>query len=891
MELTLDEAFKRGIAAHQAGKTDEADRYYTAILNAQPKHPDVNHNMGILAVGIGKFEQALPFFKTAIEANSGVEQYWISYINTLLNLQHVDAAKAAVVQAKKSGSRGDVFDQFDEVIRRQLSGSTSVGQDPPQHQLQPVIDLYKRGELEEALARVRPLLNIFPLSITLLNIQGAAYAGCKRFDEAIESYREAIKVSPESLVSYTNLGSALKESGDLEGAIDVYLQVIKIDSTYADAYFNMGNALKTQGNIDEAIDSFRQAVAANPAHVSAHNNIGTALKAKGDMAGALDSFMQAVEFKPDFAEGHYNLGVTKKELGDLEGAISSYRRAVRINPDYVEAHNNLGVLIQDHGDLEGAVASYRQALMIKPDFAEAYSNMGTALKEKGDLVGAVDQYQMAVELNPNLSDAHNNMGLALKEKGDLDHAIASYKRAIDCEGDHAEYFSNMGVAQQEKGYLNEAMESYSRALTLRPDYAVAYSNMLFCVINNREENRATIFDAHCEFSERFEQPLVQFWPKHANGSDSERGLKVGFVSADFREHAVAYFFEPTIKMLCGLPSYTFYAYHNLAHEDDITRGIKRHFAHWVPVSNLTDEQLSAKVIEDGIDILIDLSGHSAGNRLLAFARKPAPVQVSWMGYPGTTGLQSMDYFMGPGFALPAGECDDQFSEKVVGLPFTVSYLPAIEYPAVNTLPALANGYITFGSFFRPSKINRAVIAVWSELLRAIPSAKLVMGGMLGDLDDNDFIKWFAEEAIDLGRVTFLARTDMSHYCSMHHRVDLCLAPFPYVGGTTISTALMMGVPTLVMNGGTLTSSGGAGRMHYVGHGEYIAANEGEFIAKGVELSGDVERLSRTRMALRDKTLHSYTDTELMRSSMDKAFRTMWGRWCDGLEPIAFEVEV
>jgi tetratricopeptide (TPR) repeat protein/2-polyprenyl-3-methyl-5-hydroxy-6-metoxy-1,4-benzoquinol methylase len=341
MELTLDEALQKAVDAHKSGQIQEADRLYIAILQAQPKHPDANHNMGVLAVGVGKVQEALPFFKTALEANPSIGQYWLSYIEALIKLDRITDAKTVLAEAKGKGAKGEAFNVLEQRLNTPNEGSI----DPPQAQLQTLINLYQQGQLQQALDSAKQLLSQFPNSLTLYNIQGVAYAGLSQFDAAIYSYKQALKINPDYAKAYYNMGIALQDKGDLKAAIKSYKRAIKVRPDYAEAFNNMGNALKD----------------------------------KGDLVAAIDSYQQALKIKPDYADAYYNMGVALFEKDDLEAATDSYKQALKIKPDYAEAYHNMGTVLFEKGDLAAAIDSYQQALKIKPDYAEAYYNMGVAL--------------------------------------------------------------------------------------------------------------------------------------------------------------------------------------------------------------------------------------------------------------------------------------------------------------------------------------------------------------------------------------------------------------------------------------------------------------------------------------------------------------------------------
>ena len=447
MELTLDEALQKGIEAHQNGQVQEADHFYTAVLKAHSKHPDANHNMGVLAVGVGKTQESLPFFKTALEANPSIVKFWLSYIDALIKLDRITDAKAVFDQAKDKGANGGAFDQLEQLLALQLLAGNTAGvpQDPCSEQLQPIINLYTQGQLQQALSCAKQALERFPDSLVLYNLAGAANAGLMQFDAAIESFKQALRIKPNYADAYYNIGIALNGKGDLEAAIDSYKQALKFKPNYAGAYYNMGNALNDKGDLEAAIDSYNEALKIKPDYADAYYNMGNALKDKGDLDSAINCYQQALKINPDYAEAYNNMGSILQSRGDLEAAIDSFKQALTFKTDYAEALNNMGAALNDKGDIEAAINSFKQAIKIKPDYAEALNNMGNILYDKGDLNAAIDYYNQALEFKPDYAEAYNHMGAALNDKGDIEAAINSFKQAIKIKPDYAEAYRHLGI--------------------------------------------------------------------------------------------------------------------------------------------------------------------------------------------------------------------------------------------------------------------------------------------------------------------------------------------------------------------------------------------------------------------------------------------------------------
>ncbi len=541
MELTIDQALQKGIEAHQAGQVQESDRFYTAILKAQPKHPDANHNMGVLAVGLGKVQEALPFFKTALEVNPSIAQYWLSYIDALIQLGHLEGARTVLEQARDSEVNGEAFDQLAERLQQ---AALAENEEPSQEQVQELINLYNEGQLVAALNQAEKLIKQYPKAFLVWNILGAVNKGLGRLadaseafrkvtllnpnyvdglsnlgialqgqgklEEAVEALRKALSIKPEHSEAYNNMGVVLQDKGEKDAAIESYKQAIKIKPDYADAYYNMGNALRDKGELDAALDNYKQAIKIKPDYADAFNNMGSVLGDNGEKDAAIDNYKQAIKIKPDHAEAYYNMGNALQDKGELDAAIESYKQAIKIKPDYAQAYYNMGNALQDKGELDAAIESYKQAIKIKPDYAAAYNNMGSALKNKGEKDAAIESYKQAIKIKPDYAEAYNNMGAVLGDNGEKDAAIDNYKQAIKIKPDHADTYYNMGAALQDKGEFDAAIESYKQALKIKPEFAKV-KHLLASLIGKttKAAPREYVEDLFDQYAAKFEHSLVE----------------------------------------------------------------------------------------------------------------------------------------------------------------------------------------------------------------------------------------------------------------------------------------------------------------------------------------------------------------------------------------------
>ena len=550
----------------------------------------------------------------------------------------------------------------------------------------------------------------------------------------------------------------------------------------------------------------------------------------------------------------------------------------------------LGASLSAQGRTEDALLSMQKSVQLVANDAEGLSNLGRTLLELGRSTEAEASQRRALALNSNYVPAINSLGVILLERGRLSEAEGFFRRTLAIAPDDVIAHSNLGITLQRGGRLTDAIQIFRRLAELKVNDDTAYSTLIFCMSHDTTVTSQQLQEENLAFGERFEAPLRDGWHAHTNDKDPNRCLQVGFVSGDLRNHAVASFIDPVLNRLSTSPQLAMHAYSNFAVEDLKSQRIKGYVKHWHPVAGMSDDALAEQIRADGIDILIDLSGHTAHHRLLTFARKPAPVQASWIGFPGTTGLQAMDYYLADKLFAPPGLIDSQFTEKIVRLPALAPFLPYGGAPPVNGLPAQKNGYITFGSFNRVNKISQPVVALWSEILRALPTSRMVLGAMPKADQKNHLTDWFADEGIELGRLSFYPVSSMEAYLSLYHQVDICLDTFPYNGGTTSQHALWMGVPLLTLAGATPPSRAGAYALGHFGLDEFVAHSKQEFVKTGVHWAGRLDALAGIRASLRERIGRSAMGQPgLVAAGVESAFRIMWQIWCAGLAPESFEV--
>ena len=675
-------------------------------------------------------------------------------------------------------------------------------------------------------------------------------------------------------------GNLFLAKGDFVHAEECYRQSISADPGYADAYNNLGNALQAQGRMGEAIASYRQILSIKLDFAEAHLNLGAALQALGQLDEAAASYRQVLSIRPDDADAHNNLGSILKAQGKLEEAVASYRQALSINPDFAEAYYNLGNILQNQGQLDDAIGNYQHALSIKPNYADAHYNLGNALHDQGWLDDAIASYRQALSIKPGFADAHNNLGVALQAQGRLGEAAECYRQALLIKSDYVEAHTNLGNVFKDKGQLEEAVACYRQALSINTDFPQAYSNLLLTMQYMGTATPAEIFAEHQRYAERFEAPHKAYWQPHRNNRHPERRLRIGYVSGDFWNHAVAFFIEPVLA--CHDKSRVeVYCYYNNTKHDNHTEQIASHADHWLACAGMGDEQLAERIRADGIDILVDLSGHTAHNRLPVFARKPAPIQVTWIGYAGTTGLSAMDYRITEAYMDPPGLTERYNSETLTRLPHTgAAYRPEPGCPPVNPLPALTSGKLVFASLNNLTKINQSVVNLWGRILAALPHARLMLGNVTDSGIRQRLIEMFGTAGIAAERLILQPRLTTADYLALHHQIDLALDTFPYNGGTTTIHSLWMGVPVITLAGGHMASRCGVALLSRAGLGEFIAYSEEEYLQRAIQFAQDLPGLNRVRQSLRERMSGEDCNPEIITRHMEAAYREMWRKWCE-----------
>jgi len=742
--------------------------------------------------------------------------------------------------------------------------------------------LLDKGDAAGALAAYKQVVKFKPDSAATHYNIGNAHLRLENAREAVAACRQAIALKPDFADAHVSLGIALGKLGEHHEAINSYRRASESRPDSAELHHTLGLVMMESGQTEEAIASFDTALALNADDAQAHHSRGIALQDLGRFDEAISSYRRALEIHPDLMEAHSNLGSALKELGKLDEAIACYDRALKINAASVETHRNLGLVFQERGELEQAMTCYHRALEIRTDYAPGHNSVGALLGQLGQHEKALEHFQRAIKSDPGNADGHFNLGVTLATIDQPHAAIASFQRALSIRPDHADSYVGLANALKDLGQFEQALDSVRRALELDPECALAHNNLLFIHNYLADQPAALLLGDARRFGDMAAKlaPPYTEWP---NPLDAERCLRVGFVSGDLRDHPVGYFLESVLAALSSQTSgrIELFAYPNHSDGDITSQRLKAHCKGWHVVQHLSDDVFARLIRDDGIDILIDLSGHTAHNRLPVFARKPAPVQATWLGYFATTGVAAIDYLIADHWALPP-EQEAHFSEQIWRLPETrLCFTPPATDIAVGPLPALANGHVTFGSFNNLSKMNDAVVALWAQVLNAVPHSRLFLKyQQLGEVSVRQSTsERFAVHGIAADRLIFEGYVPRANYLAAYQRVDIALDPFPFPGGTTTVEALWMGIPVLTLAGERFLSRQGVGLLMNAGLPEWVAADPHDYVARAVAHAGDLQRLASLRRGLRKQVLDSPVfDAPRFARHFETALRNMWRTW-------------
>lgn len=650
----------------------------------------------------------------------------------------------------------------------------------------------------------------------------------------------------------------------------------------AAALYQQAVGLHRQGQLDEAEQAYRQVLAYDPRHAGAMQLRGVVQMQRGNHEEAAKLIKRSLDFEPRNPQALSNLGNVLLELKRYDEAIATLRLAVEVQPNSADALGNLGRALRRRRYYSEAVEVYRKAVAAAPDRPGLHSALGVALTESGDHAGAVEAHKRALELAPDRAEFKNNLAHAHRLAGRAEEAERELREALVLKPDEGELHLALGRIVNQNGRFDEAIELYRQARDNGAESTKFEIALMFFQNHVLENDPAQSRVDAIAYAKRRSGNVVPF-KDYLNDRNPDRPLRIGWVSADFKTHPVGRFLVAAFREI-DQSKLIMHAYSQInLPNDPIYQQIRSVVPNWRPIDHLTDEEVAHLVRKDRIDVLIDLSGHTGGNRLGVFAYKPAPVAVTWLGYFATTGYEAIDYVLCNRWLLPESE-EDQWVEKPWRLDDThwCYTAPTVEVPVAPT-PALEGGMFTFGSYNNFDKLNEPTIALWSRVLHAVPNSRLLLrSSMQNPAVAKRMTDGFNAQGIDGDRLVIdTAPKPYEEHMKSYGLLDIALDPFPYNGGTTTTEALYMGVPVLTLHGDRFVAHLAETNLQSAGLVDWIAKDQDEFVAKAKAFAADLPALDELRQGMRARVLNSpLFDAPAFARELEKAFQGMYRKWTE-----------
>ena len=747
-----------------------------------------------------------------------------------------------------------------------------------EEQLNAILNCLEKKDLSIAKTKLNHLLIAYPNDHILENIYGFILAEENNYADAIFRFRKSIKINTNFSDGYYNLASLLSKVDLNDEAIENFKKAINLKSNYFEAHYGLANLYSKISNFLEAEKNYKICLNIRPDSLEVLNNLGINLRKEKKFSEAIEIFNKLLNLDQQYVLAYNNLGMIYYETGNLEKALHYLSEAIKIKLDYFEAYENLGLVYFSVQKYSQAIFFYKKAIELNANFYSAYTNLGNVYKELGDYDNAVLFHKKTIEIRKDFYEGYINLAKTyIKSKKKYIEAISVLKEVISLKKDYAEAYSALGVCYMEIGEAITGANCFEKSLEIDSNLIDSYAGYIFNSLYIKNFSQKKYFQLTSNFFKLMSKEF-NYISKATKFHHKNEKLRIGFVSADFRNHPVGYFLEGILKFLKNDNEIEIFAYSNYSFEDDLTARIKPLFFEWTPIYSIDDLNVINKIRDHKIDILVDLSGHTYLNRLSVFLEKPAPIQVSWAGYLASTGLDKIDYILtDPHVVLK--EYHHQFKEKSYQMPNVWCHFskPEINLIINEKTPAQKNNYITFGSFNNLAKINLEVISLWSKILNSVPNSKIFLKTKsFNDIHVKDnFIQKFSENNIDSSRIILEGFENRKILLEKYNLIDIALDPFPYTGGTTSFEASWMCVPILTLAGYSFLSKCGESININLGMKDWIARDEEEYLNKAIKFSSNLEELNIVKKKLNDqKKLSKIFDSETFASDLSNAFKEM-----------------
>ena len=675
------------------------------------------------------------------------------------------------------------------------------------------------------------------------------------------------------------------QAGQLDAAEQGYRKLLEQAPSFPAALCNLGVLLVARNQLDEGVRYYHLALAFDPRFADALFNLGNLHRKQNQPAEAIAQYHACLSADADHANAHYNLGTVYASLGQFGDAEMSFRNVLRIEPHSKECVLRLGDLLLRTGRIEEGVTCFREYTANNPDDPRGVYNLGLALANANQPAEAIELQHRALKLKPNYPEAHNALALALELLGRKDDALFHYEQAVKAKPDFPDAWSNFAVNLSEQGRCDEAIVCLRRSLQIRPDAPAIHSNLLLLLNYSSSVTAEQLRAEHEEWGQRFTTP-VQPQPAPNAPLDPARRLRIGYLSADFRQHTIASFIAALFRHHDRTQVEVF-AYSNVLRDDETTVQLRGLADQWRNIRELSDRQAAELIERDSIDVLIDLGGHTAGNRLIVCAYRPATIQATLFGYPNTTGLGAIDFRITDPISDPPGVTDSLYLEKCLRLPEVPwVYVPPTDAPNVSPLPASTRKSFTFGCLNNSAKISDRCLENWAKLIQSLPGSRLVLLAGQSQSAQKRLSERFMKAGILRDRIQLVSRLPRRQYFETYHEIDLALDPFPYNGGVSTGDALWMGVPVLTVAGASYLARQGVMQILAMGLPEFVAEDLPALVPLAKMWMNRRPELAQLRQTMRERLLASpLADAPRYVRNLEATLRGVWVKRCASQEPV------
>jgi protein O-GlcNAc transferase len=737
--------------------------------------------------------------------------------------------------------------------------------------------LHQQGDLAAAAQMYRNILAADANHPAATHLLGLIAHQTGQSAEAEPLMRRSLLLAEQTPNFHNNYALVCAALERVEDAETHLRRAVELEPAYLDAWLNFAKVLESRGALAAAHDALERAACLDPRSVDILNHLGRLRVQLGRREEAAAAWRASMALTPTF-DAASDLAAVLAELGQLDDAIAAGEAALRIDSRRPRGHVSLANALAQRGRKGEGIAAYRRAIELDPSYFEAWANLAVALESVNRIDEAVVAVEKALALQSDNAVAMTTLGLLRRRQNRLDDAIDLWRRAAEVSPDYFAATNNLAGALMERGEVSEAIRMCRRTLTQQPAHAGAHSNLLLALHYDPAQSPQSIADEHQAYGRAYRFESVSF-PRQRH---SAQRIRIGYVSPNFRQHAVATFIEGILRShdrsKFQITCYSDARPHEM---DETTASMRANVDRWFDTAHLNDEELVAHIRSSGEDILVDLSGHIARNRMRTFARRAAPVQVTYLGYQNTTGLDAMDYRLTDAVADPPGGTEAFHVERLERLRCFFVYSPPAIAPDVAPLPAMRNRYITFGSLNNPPKHNEAIIATWAKVMQRVSGSKIVLLINAPGESERQFVELFATHGIAADRVRLIVRDTQASYLRAYENIDIAFDPSPFSGHTTTCDALWMGVPVITLAGAIYAGRMTTSVLTHLPMPQWIAANEREYVDKAAELAADVPRLAKLRSSLRPMMQQSpITDAAAFTADLENAYRRMWARWCE-----------